>query len=279
MKFFPTQLETYQNCPRKYSYSRDKELRAKYSKASPHLVLGNAVHDALQVFFDLSRVSIGDRTYERLCDLLRQAWGGAGHFKRNHYKQAEARAQAFDGDRDLEKAWGEKGLNILFRFFGTADLAAVPLTAEQFHEIRLTDHVTLGGKIDRIDRRPDGSLVVLDYKTGKAPQVQSPDAIARKDIQLAAYALLVTRKFRGRVARCSYLYLDHEMEVGYEPDDAFLLQKEGEIVELCQTILNDEEYEPRPNPLCPWCDFREICPKGDVWEKSVAPAAKDELPF
>ena len=30
MKFFPTQLQTYQQCPRKFFYSRDKEIRAKY---------------------------------------------------------------------------------------------------------------------------------------------------------------------------------------------------------------------------------------------------------
>ena len=28
MKFFPTQLQTYQQCPRKFFYSRDKEIRA-----------------------------------------------------------------------------------------------------------------------------------------------------------------------------------------------------------------------------------------------------------
>lgn len=279
MKFFPTQLETYQNCPRKYFYSRDKELRAKYFKASPHLVLGNAVHDALQYFFDISKVKMGDRTYETLCDLLRQAWAGVGHFKRNHWKQSEARQQAFEGDRETEKAWGERALNILFRFFNTADLAAVPLTAEQFHEIRLTDHITLGGKIDRIDRNPDGSLVVMDYKTGKAPTPKQREFIQKKDIQLAAYALLVTRKFRGKVAKCSYLYLDHEEEVAFEPDETYLAEKEGEIVSLCSEILNDEEYEPRPNPLCNWCDFQEICPKGDAWEKAMSPAAKEDLPF
>ena len=73
MKFFPTQLQTYQQCPRKYFYSRDRDIRAKYAKASPAMHLGNAVHDALQVFFDISKVSVPDRTYERLCGLSRSA--------------------------------------------------------------------------------------------------------------------------------------------------------------------------------------------------------------
>jgi putative RecB family exonuclease len=284
MKFFPTQLQTYQQCPRKFFYSRDKEIRAKYAKTSPAMHLGNAVHDALQMFFDISKTPMADRTYERLCGLFREAWAGRGLFARNLYRQTEAREQAFAKDRDSEKAWGEKGLNILFRFFQTADVKAVPLTAEQFHEILLAPDVTLGGKIDRIDRLPDGRLVVLDYKTGKPPYKDkgSPESLARDDLQLAAYAVLVTKKFRGKVARCEYLFLDHELTLGYEPTDDLLAAKEAEILALCRTILGDETFEPTPNNLCPWCEYKTICPKGEEWEKAHGPgaaAAGEEIPF
>src|SRR5207245_1712267 len=131
-----------------------------------------------------------------LCGLFREAWGGRGVFARNLYKQNEAREQAFKGDKAQEKAWGERGLNILYRFVQTADVQIVPLTAEQFHETMLAPDVVLGGKIDRIDRQPDGGLVVLDYKTGKPPQRRASEDLARDDLQLAAYAVLVTKKFR-----------------------------------------------------------------------------------
>jgi putative RecB family exonuclease len=281
MKFFPTQLQTYQQCPRKFFYSRDKEIRAKYAKASPAMHLGNAVHDALQAFFDISKVSMPERTYERLCNLFREAWAGRGVYARNLYKQTEAREQAFAKDRATEKAWGEKGLNILYRFFQTADVKAVPLTAEQFHETMLAPDVILGGKIDRIDRLPDGRLVVLDYKTGKPPREQKEEALARDDLQLAAYAVLVTKKFRGKVARCDYLFLDHELRLGYEPTDDLLAIKEAEILALCRKVIGDETFEPTPNNLCPWCEYKSICPKGDEWEKSHAKGdvAADEIPF
>lgn len=296
MKFFPTQIDTFRNCPRKYFYNRDPEIRAKYSKSSPHLVLGNAVHDALQYFFDVSKVPVGERTYERLCDLLRDAWAGRNLFRRNRFKQEEARKQAFDGDRAVEKSWGEKGMNILYRFFQTADVTTVPLTTEQFHELRLTDRVTLGGKIDRIDRMPDGGLVVMDYKTGKPPRVRGATEIvggstatyrrldhpdmAANDLQLAHYALLVSRKFRGKVVRCSYLYLNDDLDVGYTPDEDMLERKRVEILEMCERILAEQDFEPTPNPLCPWCDYRELCPKGDEWEKSRTPVVtQTEIPF
>lgn len=282
MKFFPTQLQTYQQCPRKYFYSRDKDIRAKYAKASPAMHLGNAVHDALQMFFDISKTPMADRTYERLCGLFREAWAGRGIFSRNLYKQTEAREQAFGKDRESEKAWGEKGLNILYRFFQTADVKAVPLTAEQFHDVMLAPDVTLGGKIDRIDRLPDGRLVVLDYKTGKPPYKQSAESLAKDDLQLAAYAVLVTKKFRGKVARCEYLFLDHELKLGYEPTDDLLAAKEAEILALCRKVLGDETFEPTPNNLCPWCEYKTLCPKGTEWEAAHGPgavAAGDEIPF
>ena len=284
MKIFPTQIETYLNCPRKYQCSRDPELRRKYMKSSPHLVLGNAVHDALQVFFDLTKVPLAERTYERLCELLRDAWGGRGVFQRNAWKQQQAREEAFGGDRDAEKAWGQKGLNILFRFFSTQDTSIVPLTAEQFHELRLTDDVTLGGKIDRIDRLEDGSLHIIDYKTGKPPRQQDQDRIAEKDLQLAAYALVVARKFRGRVARCSYLYLNDELEVGFEPDEALLARKEAELKDVCGRIAEaweKDEFPATPNPLCGWCDFLEICLQGQDYQKQREAVAGEQvdLPF
>ena len=134
---------------------------------------------------------------------------------------------------------------------------------------------------DFLCSNPDGSLVVLDYKTGKPPFKQSEEALAKDDLQLAAYAVLVTKKFRGKVARCEYLFLDHELRLGYAPTDDLLAAKEAEILALCRKILGDETFEPTPNNLCPWCEYKPICPKGDEWEKSHGPAAAaaDEIPF
>ncbi len=285
MKFYPTQIESYLNCPRKYFYSRDPDLRRQYSKASPHLVLGNAVHDALEKFFDLSKVPASDRTLETLNNLLRDAWAGRGIFKRNGWKQKKVREEAFEGNRENEKAWGQKGLNMLYRFFQTQDTTTVPLTTEQFHELRLTDDVTLGGKIDRIDRTPEGELIVIDYKTGKPPWEKDPAKVAEKDLQLTAYALVVSTKFRGTVARCSFLYLNDELEIGFKPDDALIARKKDEILTVCGRMLADwktEDFDATPNPLCGWCDFSEICEPGKEYLRAKEAGATGEnleLPF
>ena len=298
--FYPTQIQTYLQCPRKYFFSKDREIRAKYSKSTPYFVLGNAAHDALQMFFDVTRVKPPDRTVETLHGLFRDAWAGRGLFVRNRFKQAEAREQAFAGERETEAAWGKKGLDMLWRYVQTADLSAQPLTAEQFHELWLTEHVTLGGKIDRIDRRADGTLEVLDYKTGKPPRVDwkpgtppakapAPDDEARRsvrplgqsDLQLAAYALLVTRKFRGQVARCTYVYLNDDLDLYFEPTEADLAEKQAEIVAYCDRILADKDFTATPNPLCGWCEYQPICPEGAAHAQSRTEGAAPppDVPF
>jgi ATP-dependent helicase/nuclease subunit B len=44
----------------------------------------------------------------------------------------------------------------------------LPILAEQKGEAKVAG-VTLHGRVDRIDRLPDGSLAIVDYKTGQAP--------------------------------------------------------------------------------------------------------------
>ncbi|WP_404369990.1 double-strand break repair protein AddB [Sphingomonas sp. MMS24-J45] len=64
------------------------------------------------------------------------------------------------------------------------------LAVEQSGETAIAG-VTLTGKFDRIDRLPDGSLAVIDYKTGKAP---SPAAVREGfSLQLGLLGLIAER--------------------------------------------------------------------------------------
>jgi hypothetical protein len=58
------------------------------------------------------------------------------------------------------------------------------LAVERYFRFPL-DASTISGRIDRIDRRPDGTLRLVDYKSGKAMAA----AEAEQDLQLALYAL------------------------------------------------------------------------------------------
>ena len=51
----------------------------------------------------------------------------------------------------------------------------MPLVAEQRGEFEIAG-VTLSGRVDRIDRMSDGTLAIVDYKTGTAPSVAQIEA-------------------------------------------------------------------------------------------------------
>ena len=53
----------------------------------------------------------------------------------------------------------------------------------------------VSGRIDRIDRRPDGTLVLRDYKTGKAPRDDGGLFRGGRQLQIPFYVLAAARIF------------------------------------------------------------------------------------
>ncbi len=279
-KYYPTQLETFQQCPFKYRCSRDPEIRDKYRRPTPQLYMGTCIHDALEAFFDIRRVPVGQRTLEKLGDLLRRAWAGVDLSPWKRDARRREREIVFGGDREEEASWGKLALTILERYYRIADRTVIPFTAEQFHEAPLAEDVILAGKIDRIDQAADGSLEVIDYKTGKLPWRRDEESLAQEDLQLSSYAIVVGRKYRIPVSRCSLVFLAHDETLGFTPSPELLAAKGEEILGIVSRIRAEREWAPRENPLCPWCEYREICPVGkEIPSPEERPAEKPDVPF
>ena len=74
---------------------------------------------------------------------------------------------------------------------------------------------SIRGYVDRVERHPDGSLVITDYKTGKAPGAGYEQKAL---FQMRFYALVLWRA-TGRVPRLLQLmYLGSGHILRYEPD-------------------------------------------------------------
>lgn len=285
MKAYPTQIETFRNCPRKFMFDRTPEIRDRYRRPSEPLYVGICVHDALDSLFNLPAPR---RTYETLVQLLREAWAGRNLRPGRRAQRAREREVVFGTDRNREAAAGERAKKLLRWFVETQDLSLAPATRESFFEVPFAERHILGGKIDRIDRLPDGTYRIVDYKTGKA---KSEDFLRKYDLQLAAYSVIARRQF-GPVSRCVMLYLEAEQEVGFEPNREWLASKEEEIRLLLDAIEEEQsrpdgpaKFPPTPNVLCGWCDYRELCPEGQAWlaahpgEAPSATGPEADLPF
>ncbi len=85
--------------------------------------------------------------------------------------------------------------------------------------IDLGDGRTLqvSGKIDRIDKKPDGTLVLRDYKTGRAPRDDGGMFRGGRQLQIPFYLLAAERLFPGAVVTEAFLdYVDGGRQVSLD---------------------------------------------------------------
>ncbi len=116
---------------------------------------------------------------------------------------------------------------------------------------------TIRGSIDRMDRHPDGGVIVYDYKTGKAKTSKELQKEQKQQLhiyQLALEALGIP------VKGLSYIYvLTGDMaEVPVLEGDKKVAFTE-DLLESMQGILKSD-FPPNPSEFaCKFCDFRDIC--------------------
>src|SRR6267378_3915236 len=133
---------------------------------------------------------------------------------------------------------------------------------ESWPALRIGD-VHVRGIVDRIDRLPDGTLLVLDYKSGRvaslAPRLK-PEAMLAPEFQLALYAELLRQREPSARVDAAYLSLkDAQLtrtlrENGVDPDALPLAQGVQERV----ARMRAGRFEVRPL-TCDYCDLKPVC--------------------
>ena len=243
----------FQQCPRQYKFQYIDHLGGIYRKSRPYFTMGDHVHATLKDF--LSVVPVSERNLTKLEDLLREKW--------RRYRKGF-------NNREDEKRWGEKALKQLRWFAQNHDISVTPYMVEDYHSAELTSSIILKGKIDRVDKEPDGSLHIIDYKTGKIPSEMN-------HVQLHIYALILSKKQDLPLKKASYLYLETGEFRTIELTAADLAQATSYVTELVGRICREKEYPATPNIYCWNCDFLEICPSKE--EAAKFTAKEDQLDF
>lgn len=230
-------LNMFNNCKQQYKFTYIDHLGDEYKTPKPYLTMGAHVHNALKDFYD--QLSVEERTYENAEKLLRKRW-------------IENR-KGF-ASREDEAQWGSKALQMLRLFVHRMDVSITPVLLEDYYDSEVNSDLKIIGRIDRADQLDDGSIHVIDYKTGKYHK----DDV--QDDQLILYALIVSANKKEIVSKASYLYLQtwewHTIDITKERIDAAIDRIQNEVA----GILKEKEFLPQPNKYCKNCDFLEICP-------------------
>ena len=256
---FPSWLRTYEDCPKRYRF---RCIDRRPEKDSPAFTVGRNIHAALKTFFSLK---VGDRSPERLIELLKEAW--------RHDRRVFAR-----GDPELERDWGSRAVEMLNRSYDILDVFARPVALEQFIEVTVEDELTLKGLVDRIDRVGDRELKVIDYKSAKFPLSETSER--ERDVAAIIYALGVERLFPNeRVVAVDYIYLGDAKVLRFEPTRQLIEEKLNKIRELVKRVEADRHWVATPSQLCAYCGYLDICPEGTDFIGPIEAIEVEELPF
>jgi len=241
-----TRLATWLRCPFQYWCEGQAELQPMV-RPRPYMALGSIVHSALRRFYTLPP---DQRTPAALFALYRQAWA------------SKASDPAFASREDRER-WYRQGYDMLRRYAGRARPAEVRVRRlECSMSLDLGEH-RVTGKVDRVDDLGEGTLRVVDYKTGRTPGSLEDDVAAR------IYPLMV---WKGEVesppARVVmvYEYLSEGEKVVRELAPGDVAALEEEVARLLENIAGDEIFVPGENEWCRSCDFRALCPEAPLEE-------------
>lgn len=245
----PTRIREFEQCPYRYQLSTNKPVRELWSKPRSYFTFSNILHAVLR-------------------DLYRK--GGPMHVDWN-WVQARYRLQWRGLDpigsgfasRDQAKDSYREGLALLQRFYDTN--RQEPARAEMVEKSLeyQSEDAQLFGRLDRVDRLPDGGVEIIDYKTGR---YRLDEEAVGRDWQMNLYGLLVHDALNPPQITLSLYYLREDAKVSVpmlrDPEEV-----RQDLADIALIISTTDDFTPTPNRFCRFCDYASLCPVGPQLER------------
>ena len=263
--FSHSRLASFEDCPRKFHYRYVQKLPAETE--SIEAFVGKRVHEVLERLNHFtSRGAVP--SLAKVIHRFRALWD-------EHWSAPRVRIVREGTPAGYYQSNGERCLTNYYRrhypfdqgeTLGVEERVAFDLDASGGYRVQ--------GVIDRIVRTPDEAIEIHDYKTGqRVPRQVQLD----QDRQLALYQMGVAERFGSeRPIRLVWHYLlsDQLRTSSRTPEQMSELRRE--TIDLIDRIRAERSFEPRPGPLCRWCEFSAICPAGP--DRAAEPAAEGAPP-
>jgi DNA helicase-2/ATP-dependent DNA helicase PcrA len=233
-------LDLYRTCPLKYKFARvfgipqDPTINQRF---------GILIHRVLENFHKERSAHGGEEDgLRRLMQLFESGWRRGGF-----------------GTSDDELQYRDRGLEALRRYWEHEAEQAEPEWIERKFDFSIGPH-HLRGRVDRVDRLPDGGFELIDYKTGE----HKSEAELANDLQLALYRVAAREAWDLDAELGSYYYVLDAEKVAVGAAAGETERVERIVLEVGEGILG-QDFEPKPSPtVCSWCDYRLICPAAEA---------------
>ena len=236
LQLSPSGISTFRQCRQRYKFVYIDKLGKKYGKPQPYLTMANHVHATVKDFLSLRPVNL--RTEAAIEEILQRNW--------QRYRVG------FKG-KDDEERWHEKAITQLRAFVNKHDVSIIPIMQEEFMKTEVAAGVMLCGRLDRVDKLADGSLHIVDYKTGNVPQEMDW-------AQLEFHALILSKHLPETVSKASFLYMADSTLQSTVISPERLVQAHWDALTVARQIQKEKTFATSTGYWCRNCDFMPICP-------------------
>ncbi len=231
-------LSLYLTCPLKYKFARVFGIP---QEPTINQRFGILIHNVLERFHK-EPPEAGEDGLRKLGGLFENGWRRTGF-----------------GSTDDELQFRDRAREALRLYWERERIAeGEPVWLERKFDFKVGEH-HVRGRVDRVDRLPDGDYELIDYKTGE----RRTEAELESDLQLALYRLAAREAWDVEASTGSYYYVLDADKVAAptKPDDAERVERT--VLQVGEGILG-QDFEPRPSPtVCSWCDYKLICPAAE----------------
>ena len=242
----PSRASQFKTCPKQFKFANVDKLKEPTNEVQAK---GTAVHQALEDLFELPKE---DRDTEKLHNLFRAAWTKVRRTDEHHNLFSSV---------DEEREWGVDGLKLLSNYMSMEDPKSFdPLERERWVRGTIED-LNLRGILDRMDRNQNGELIIVDYKSGKAPAEKYKEP---RFFALKLYALLIRDELGITPIELKLIYLKNSTIHTLKVDNKMLDEVKIEILDIWSDIklaFEENNFPATKNALCKnWCYYKPICP-------------------
>ncbi len=229
-----SQIDNYLICPLRYKYSYVLNIPTPPSRS---LNFGDTFHKTLNEFH--TKIMFGNKpTLENLFEIFEKNWNPLG------YENEKDRKNTFEEGKGILKKYYEKNQDLNVKHLGLEKKFVLHI-----------DGTKLKGTIDRIDKLPDGSVEIIDYKTGKEKSQKEVD----DNVQMTIYTMGATDALKIKPDVLSLYFLNTGNKISTKRTQK-QVDAQREIIKDVIKNINEENFEPNPGRDCMYCDFKDICP-------------------
>ena len=244
-----SRLSSFERCPKKFEYRYLLKLPAETE--SIEAFAGKRVHEVLERLYLAARERRVP-SLRRVIERFRALWD-------EQFDASRLRIARAENSADLYRENGERCLTNYYRRHYPFDADETLGVEERFtFSLDAAGSYRIQGVVDRVVRARDQAIEIHDFKTAqRVPRQSELDS----DRQLALYQLGVAERYGSdQPIRLVWHYLLMDQVRISTRTPAALEELRTSTLALIDRIRAETVFEPRPGPLCRWCEYAGICP-------------------